>query len=39
MHTNEGECVVKEKVNSNNILESRYLNYLNFIGDGKFEKN
>ena len=33
MHTNEGECVVKEKVNSNNILESRYKNYLNFIGE------
>jgi len=38
-HTNEKECVVKQQVSSNNILESRYLNYLNFIGDGKFEKN
>ena len=33
MHTNEEECVVKEKVKSNNILESRYINYLNFIGE------
>lgn len=31
-HTNEKECVVKEEVLANNILESRYLNYLNFIG-------
>ena len=38
-HTNEKECVVKMKVSANNILESRYLNYLNFIGDGKVEKN
>ena len=38
-HTNEKECVVKKEVFANNILESRYLNYLNFIGDGKNEKN
>ena len=38
-HTNEKECVVKRSVLANNILESRYLNYLSFIGDGKFEKN
>ena len=38
-HTNEKECVVKEQVFANNILESRYLNYLNFIGDDKIEKN
>ncbi|MBQ9018971.1 MAG: ribosome small subunit-dependent GTPase A [Bacilli bacterium] len=38
-HTNEKECVVKKEVIANNILESRYLNYLNFIGGGKFEKN
>ncbi len=38
-HTNEKECVVKREVLANNILESRYVNYLNFIGDGKFEKN
>ena len=38
-HTNEKECVVKKQVFANNILESRYLNYLNFIGDDKIEKN
>jgi len=38
-HTNEKECVVKKEVFANNILESRYLNYLNFIGDDKIEKN
>ena len=32
MHTNEGECMVKKEVFANNILESRYNNYLNFIG-------
>ena len=37
MHTNEKECSVKREVFSNNILESRYLNYLNFIGDDKNE--
>ena len=36
-HTNEEECVVKEQVLANNILESRYLNYLNFIGVDKNE--
>ena len=34
-HTKEGECCVKEAVENNNILESRYLNYLNFIGEEK----
>ena len=38
-HTNEKECVVKEEVSANNILESRYLNYLNFIGVDSNEKN
>ena len=38
-HTNEKECVVKQQVSSNNILESRYLNYLNFIGVDNNEKN
>ena len=38
-HTNEKECVVKKEVFSNNILESRYLNYLNFIGVDNNEKN
>ena len=37
MHTKEAECVVKEEVLKNNILESRYLNYLDFIGEGKHE--
>ena len=36
-HTNEKECVVKKEVSANNILESRYLNYLNFIGVDKNE--
>ncbi len=31
MHTKEKECIVKKEVISNNILESRYINYLNFI--------
>ena len=39
MHINEKECVVKQQVSSNNILESRYLNYLNFIGVDSNEKN
>ena len=38
-HTNEKECVVKREVLANNILESRYLNYLNFIGVDNNEKN
>ena len=38
-HTNEKECVVKKEVYANNILESRYLNYLNFIGVDVNEKN
>ena len=38
-HTNEKECVVKKEVFANNILESRYLNYLNFIGVDNNEKN
>lgn len=36
-HTKEEECVVKKEVLANNILESRYLNYLNFIGEDKNE--
>lgn len=31
MHTNESECKVKLAVNNNNILETRYDNYLKFI--------
>lgn len=36
-HTREEECIVKREVLANNILESRYLNYLNFIGEDKNE--
>ncbi len=32
-HTKEKECVVKENVFTNNILRSRYEDYLNFIGE------
>lgn len=35
MHTKEKECIVKREVISNNILDSRYTNYLNFIGEDK----
>ena len=35
-HTKEEECCVKKEVSLNNILESRYSNYLSFIG-GKNE--
>lgn len=34
-HTNEEECLVKREVSENNIIESRYENYLNFIGEDK----
>ena len=34
-HTNESECLVKKAVKDNNILESRYLNYLSFIKEEK----
>lgn len=34
MHTKEEDCCVKEAVSSNNIMKSRYENYLKFI-DGK----
>lgn len=33
MHKKEAECIVKKNVLDNNILESRYLNYLNFISE------
>ena len=33
MHTKENECVIKQEVLANNILESRYNNYLSFIGE------
>ena len=32
MHTKEKECVVAKAVSENHILESRYRNYLSFIG-------
>ena len=32
-HTKEEECLVKKEVMANNIIESRYLNYLKFIGE------
>ncbi len=35
MHTKEEECVVKCAVSANNILESRYHNYLDFIEEIK----
>ena len=37
MHTKEAECVVKKEVLGNHILESRYLNYLSFIGEDNYE--
>ena len=38
MHTKEVECEVKKAVFANNIMRSRYLNYLNFIQEsGSFE--
>ncbi len=36
-HTNEKECQIKEEVLANNIIRSRYDNYLNFIGVDKNE--
>jgi len=38
-HTKEEECCVRRAVLENNILESRYLNYLDFIGADSYEKN
>ena len=34
-HTNEAECRIKEAVSSNNIIRSRYENYLCFLKEGK----
>lgn len=34
-HLNEKDCIVKERVNNNAILKSRYDNYLKFISDIK----
>lgn len=38
-HTKESECRIKQEVLANNILESRYQNYLSFIGVSSDEKN
>ena len=32
-HTKEAECLVRKEVMANNIIESRYSNYLKFIGE------
>ena len=32
-HTKEAECLVRKEVMANNIIESRYANYLKFIGE------
>lgn len=37
LHTREKECSVKMAVSNNNIMESRYLNYLNFIQEDGYE--
>ena len=34
MHINETKCAVKDNVKNNNILKSRYQNYLKFIEKG-----
>ncbi len=36
-HVNEKECKVRDAVFANNIMKSRYDNYLNFIGEEKNE--
>lgn len=36
-HTKEAECAVKKAVSANNIMKSRYENYLNFIGEEEYE--
>ena len=38
-HTKEKECSVKKAVSDNNIMKSRYLNYLSFIGADDNEKS
>ncbi len=39
LHTKEKECEVKKAVISNNIMKSRYLNYLNFIEEEGVDEN
>lgn len=38
LHLNEPNCQVKEKVNNNEILKSRYDNYLDFVNEIKNKK-
>ncbi len=38
-HTKEKECMIKKAVLEGKILESRYEDYLSFIGDDAYEKN
>ena len=38
LHLNEPHCQVKEKVNNNEILKSRYDNYLDFVEEIKKKK-
>lgn len=38
LHLNEPHCQVKEKVNNNEILKSRYDNYLDFVNEIKNKK-
>lgn len=38
LHTKEVECKIKKAVEDNNIMKSRYINYLSFIGgDSRYE--
>ena len=39
LHTKEQECEVKKAVYANNIMKSRYLNYLNFIREEDVNEN
>ena len=39
LHTKESECAVKKAVSSNNIMRSRYLNYLNLIQEEDVYEN
>ena len=34
-HIKEQKCMVKDAVSSNNIMKSRYTNYLSFVQEGK----
>ena len=39
MHTKEDKCMIKNKVNSGEILKSRYENYIKFLADKENEKS